>query len=305
MRIEKSLKTLLGQVPIGKVTTYGYLARALGDVKAARAVATMLRLGDFQEDYWKVTTAEGRPPSPEAGKRLEAIGIKLVDGVAKCLDDLLFSDFKSEEPLKALRKEQHELASKLRLYDDYPELETVAGVDLAYSGEYAYGALAVFDFDSKELILKETVRLKPDFPYIPTYLAFRELPVIEALFSKVTKLPSVLMVDGNGVLHPHGFGLASHAGVALDIPTIGVAKSLLCGRVEGKGKVRDVMQDGKRIGHSLAPSRGKRPVYVSPGHRLSFDTALSVTRHFLKYRIPEPVRQAHILAGDAKREDWE
>ena len=128
--------------------------------------------------------------------------------------------------------------------------------------------------------------------FISTYLSFREFPVIEKLFKMLENRPTVLMIDGNGVLHPRGAGIASHAGVLLDIPAIGVAKTLLCGEVTGD----KVMYEGRLIGNALKSGKAKNPVYVSPGHKISFETARSVVKSFCKYRIPEPVRQAHILS---------
>ena len=106
------------------------------------------------------------------------------------------------------------------------------------------------------------------------------------------------MIDGNGILHPRGVGIASHIGVLLDTPTIGVAKTLLCGEVVGD----KVMYEGRLIGNALKSGKAKNPVYVSPGHKISFETAYRVTNEFCKYRIPEPLRQAHILAVKLKTE---
>ena len=134
------------------------------------------------------------------------------------------------------------------------------------------------------------------FPYIPTYLAYRELPLFEKLIEQLKVRPSVLMVDGNGILHPYKIGIASHLGVVLDIPTIGVAKSLLCGEI----KDDYIFEGEEKIGYAVYSS--KKPIFVSPGHRISLNTSVDVVRRFLRYRIPEPLRQAHILARSKIRE---
>ena len=129
-----------------------------------------------------------------------------------------------------------------------------------------------------------------DFPYIPTYLAYREIPIITKIIEKLEQKPDMVMVDGNGILHPFGIGIASHLGVVMNIPTIGVAKGLLCG--EEKNGIITI--NGSLSGYALHHS--KKPIFVSPGHRVSTETALKIVKHFLRYRLPEPIRHAHILA---------
>ncbi|HIH00863.1 TPA: hypothetical protein HA259_02070 [Thermoplasmata archaeon] len=139
------------------------------------------------------------------------------------------------------------------------------------------------------------------FPYIPTYLAYRELPLVKPLVTGLEE-GTLLMYDGNGILHPEGFGVASHAGVLFGLPTIGVAKRLLCGSTAESGKSDAVVVrvKGKVAGYAL--SRGSSaPVYVSPGHGVGHKQTLSVARSFLKYRIPEPVRAAHAFATSERR----
>jgi deoxyribonuclease V len=151
----------------------------------------------------------------------------------------------------------------------------------------------VFDYKTREIIEKKTVFTKTNFPYISTYLSFREYPVIEKVVNSLKNTPSILMVDGNGVLHPRGVGIASYAGVLFDLPTIEIAKKLLKGSVTGE----DVIFNGKKIGNAFKSSNKiKKPIYVSPGNKISFDTSFKVVKHFSKYKLPEPIRQAHILA---------
>jgi deoxyribonuclease V len=105
--------------------------------------------------------------------------------------------------------------------------------------------------------------------------------------------PTILMFDGNGILHPYSIGLASHAGIVLNIPSIGVAKRLLHGDIMNK----DVYINGKKRGFIYFSSKKvKNPIYVSPGHRVSFETSLKIVKHFCRYKIPEPLRKAHTLA---------
>jgi deoxyribonuclease V len=136
------------------------------------------------------------------------------------------------------------------------------------------------------------------FPYIPTYLSFREIPALRPLVSPEEGL--VYLIDGQGVLHPRGAGIASHIGVCLDVPTIGAAKSSLIGQVRdvraGEG---EIVVDGEVRGHWLGG--GKKGTYVSVGHRISLDTAVRVCRRFLEKGIPRPLKRAHDLANETRR----
>lgn len=206
--------------------------------------------------------------------------------------------------LEALREEQMDLAGKVRVGDDLGgELATVAGVDVAYDegrGK-AFSACVVLDFVTGEVVEERTATCKIPMPYIPTYLTFREMPPMKAVLQRLRGAPTVVMVDGNGILHPLGIGLASHLGVSLGTPTIGVAKSLLVGEVAGDpvpgGPGVPVTLEGRTVGHALVPTpRCRRPIYISPGHRVSHMTAVEVVRRFCTYRLPEPVRLADKLS---------
>jgi deoxyribonuclease V len=136
-------------------------------------------------------------------------------------------------------------------------------------------------------------------PYIPGLLGFREVPVLAEAFRGLPVKPDLILVDGHGMAHPKGLGVASHLGVVLDVPTIGVAKSVLCGAVEGDfpdtpGARAPLVWKGAIIGMALRTRRGANPLYVSVGHRVSLATALEwVERTLRGRRLPEPTRLAH------------
>ncbi|WP_439549866.1 endonuclease V [Falsiroseomonas sp.] len=136
-------------------------------------------------------------------------------------------------------------------------------------------------------------------PYIPGLLGFREVPVLAEAFRKLPVKPDLIFVDGHGMAHPKGLGVASHLGVVLDVPTIGVAKSVLCGAVEGDfpdtpAARAPLVWKGAIIGMALRTRRGANPLYVSVGHRVSLATALAwVERTLRGRRLPEPTRLAH------------
>ena len=311
MNFQKQALNLTKQIPKGRISTYGEIAKALGDVRASRAVGNALNRNPklIEIPCHRVVMSDGRIGGYSGGverkiELLEKEGVKIKDDKVLNFENILFKsgDFRADETgdkLEKLKKIQKEIKDKIILEDNFYEIKTIAGFDVSYGTENeAFGACVVFDYGTKGIIERETVKTKIDFPYISTYLSFREFPVIEKLFKKLKNKPAILMIDGNGILHPRGVGIASHAGVLLDTPAIGVAKTLLCGEVLGD----KVIRGGKLIGNALRSGKAKNPVYVSPGHKISFETAVSLVRGFCKYRVPEPIRQAHILAVKLKNQ---
>ncbi len=303
--------TLVKQIPLGRVSTYGALARALGDIRASRAVGRMLNQNPYAPvvPCHRVVMGDGKLGGfgagiPEKIKRLAKEGVYVSDERVVDFEDIFFDDFLSDYPLSELREEQKELISKVVLKDAFSSIDTVGGIDVAYNTK-GYGASVVLDYKEQKIVRKITATSEVDIPYIPTYLAFRELPVIEKMLKKMKKKPTVSLIDGNGVLHPFGLGIASHVGVKLGIPTIGVAKSLLCGELNKKdldvGQHSEVVMEGNIIGYALCSSpRAKKPIFISPGHMVSFETALDVVKNLCKYKVPEPIREAHVLATNKR-----
>jgi len=180
----------------------------------------------------------------------------------------------------------------------------VAGVDVAYAKGLSIGAVAVLDFASLSLVESRVVRLKTRFPYIPTLLSFREIPPAYSAIKKLEAQPDVFLVDGQGSAHPYRLGFATHLGLAIDRPTIGVAKSLLCGKVEPPGERgwAPLTDGGEIIGAEVVTKPGTKPIYVSVGHRVSLERAIEIVIGCKgAYRIPEPTRRAHIIASEEKR----
>lgn len=194
------------------------------------------------------------------------------------------------------------------IFDDHPEPRVVAGFDVAYDGDTAFGALVFVDVERLAVLESVTASAPAAIPYIPGLLAYRELPALRAAWARRPRDPEVLLFDGAGIMHPRRLGIASHAGVLLDVPTLGVTKSLLCGRVEGRlektGDVAPVRDGGDLLGHAFRSSpRASKPVYVSPGHRVSHDGALALVQRLCtgKHKLPLPIAEADRLAGAAKR----
>jgi len=185
-----------------------------------------------------------------------------------------------------------------------PTLRYIAGVDVAYVDDRAIGAVAVLDYSSLKPVETRKALVKTAFPYIPTLLSFREIKPARAAVKKLKLSPDVFLVDAQGIAHPYRLGFASHLGLVLGKPTIGVAKSLLCGRVEPENQMgrAPITDKGEIIGAALKRNENERSIYVSIGHQVSLDRAIEIVKHCTKStRIPEPIRAAHTTAAEEKK----
>jgi deoxyribonuclease V len=203
---------------------------------------------------------------------------------------------------------QLELAERVVPEDGFsgPPL-TVAGVDVsirkAPGGDRAVACIAVMEWGSWRILSVAIAEDRVRFPYIPGLLSFRELPVILKAADRLSEWPGLFMVDGAGMAHPRFFGLACHLGVVSGCPSVGVAKSRLVGThaplPEGRGSRVSLLVGGRVAGTVLRTRSGVRPLYVSPGHFVSLETAADlVLASITRFRLPEPIRAAHKLAGD-------
>ena len=201
---------------------------------------------------------------------------------------------------------QIRLSERIILKDEIPdEIRFVAGVDVAYAKDVSIAAITVLDYNS--LILKEsqiTVR-KTRFPYIPTLLSFREIPPAVQAIRNLRLQPDVFLVDAHGYAHPHRCGFASHLGLAIKKPTIGVAKSMLIGSLEKSVENEDIVMirhKGEIVGAKVITKHEQKPVYVSVGHMVSLKTSIKIVKKCtLNSRIPEPIAMAHKIATAEKR----
>jgi deoxyribonuclease V len=180
----------------------------------------------------------------------------------------------------------------------------VAGVDMssADSDGVARGAIVVLSYPELAVVEVETAEGKLTLPYVPGLLSFRESPVILDACQKLRNTPDLILVDGQGIAHPRRLGLASHLGLFLDLPTIGCAKSILCGRqkplAEEVGSYAELIDDGEVVGAALRTKPGVGAIYVSIGHKIDLASALHwVMKCCRGYRLPEPTRLAHFAAG--------
>jgi deoxyribonuclease V len=180
----------------------------------------------------------------------------------------------------------------------------IAGADIAVgkANEMAQAAVVVLSYPELKLIAIELAQGRLELPYIPGLLSFRESPLILTACQRLSVTPDLFMIDGQGIAHPRRMGIASHLGLLLDTPTIGCAKSRLCGSnnepADELGSYTEVIDRGEVIGVALRTKAGVKPVYVSIGHKISLQNAIYwVLKCCRGYRLPEPTRLAHLAAG--------
>ncbi len=316
--LPRALEALLAQIPRGRVATCGTLAEALGNRIAARWVGHFMlhhphgaacpchRVVRAGGDLGEYIAGGSRAKS----KRLAAEGVRVRrDSVELAACE--FRGFVSERPLEKLRQVQAEIVAKVALRKRRRVPKLVGGLDVSYpSPDRGVATYALVEVESGNLVWSTTIRRPIRFPYISTYLAFRELPILLELVGEVRRagrLSEVVLVDGNGILHPRRAGIASHLGVAASLPTIGVTKKLLCGSVQLEGlrprESRPVMVGERATGIALRATAGSgRPIFVSPGHRADLAFAERLVRHLLfGRRLPEPLYWADRLSRRAAR----
>ncbi len=199
---------------------------------------------------------------------------------------------------------QRELARLVVKEGEPRQVRLVAGVDISVSNkrDLARGAVVVLSYPALELVESQIVEKEVDFPYVPGLLSFREAPIILDACAKLINIPDLILVDGQGLAHPRRLGLASHLGLLWDRPTIGCAKSRLCGKHgpigTGRGEHTELVDGEEVIGAVLRTRTNVKPLYISSGHKVNLEAAIQwVLNCGGGYRLPEPTRLAHQVAG--------
>ena len=310
--LTRHLHDLLAQVPPGRVTTCGDLADGLGNRIAARWVGHYALHHDHANacPCHRIVRAGGELGGYAGGpigakiRRLAAEGVVVRHGA---IDLKRFGgcQFVSDRPLEQLRKVQQSIQGRICLRPRRRMPSLVGGVDVAYPRpDVGVAAYAAVETATGRLVWSTTVRHPVAFPYISTYLSFREIPILLDLLDEVRtagRMTQVLLVDGSGILHQRRAGIASLLGVVASTPTIGVTKKLLCGRVDldgmAPGESRPVVYEDCLIGAALRPTAGsRRPIFISPGHRVDLAFSERLVRQLLTgRRLPEPIYWADRL----------
>ena len=190
-----------------------------------------------------------------------------------------------------LKKEQIKLSKKIILKDELKDVRKVGGIDQAYIQEEVISCIIVCDCKTGEIIERQTAVAKAPILYKPGFLAYRELPAMVEAYNKLTTIPDVVIVDGHGIAHPRRLGIASHFGLVMNVPTIGVAEHVILGKIE-KGKI---YIEKTHVGCEVRTKEHARPIYVSPGHMISIGTAVRIVLETTKepHKLPEPLHWAH------------
>lgn len=201
--------------------------------------------------------------------------------------------------IKRAVKAQEKLAEKISTLDllEYPP-KLLLGLDVSYAGNFGVAASTIYSYPNLEFkgVIYKVERV--EFPYIPGLLAYRELPLYVRLLRDFRRRRDVvLIVDGHGIAHPRRLGIASHLGLVLDVPSIGVAKKILVGKLVNE----KVVFRGETVALQVKSGKNKKPVYVSPGHLVSLETAVEIVKSTIKNWIPEPIRRAHTTSKSIAR----
>lgn len=209
------------------------------------------------------------------------------------------------ESLKEATLVQRRIGELVERADRLGPIRHIAGADVSMKWRDTRGPVhaAIAPLDGPAAI----ATIIPPFPYVPGYLAFREVPALVAAWDGLETKPDLIVVDGHGIAHPRRAGIATHLGLALDVPTIGSAKSLLCGAVEGEigpapGDRAPVVHTGEVVAMALRTRARAAPIYVGIGHRVSLETAVRLVLELCDgRRLPLPIRLAHDAANAARR----
>lgn len=200
---------------------------------------------------------------------------------------------------------QGQIAAGLIKYGSVLSADYIAGIDVSVSRNSNLGQAAIVILKYPDLEIVEIKKACGDitFPYIPGLLSFREIPLILKAWRELAVLPDIIMVDGHGYAHPRRIGIASHLGILLDIPTIGCAKSRLCGDYQipfdESGNYTDLLDHGETIGAVLRTKTRVKPLFISIGHKISLENAICWVMQCCRgYRLPQPTRLAHMAAGN-------
>ena len=195
---------------------------------------------------------------------------------------------------------QEALKKQIILRKTFSKVRTIGGGDVAYSknGNLLFGAIVVLSFPDMEILDMAKADGKIPFPYIPSFLSFREGPILIKTFQRLKIKPDVMIYDGQGIAHPRRIGLASHMGLWLDLPSIGCAKTPLLEEFispgPSNGSYEWIRREGKKVGAVLRTKEEVKPLFVSPGHRIDLLTSIHLILETCRgFRIPEPLRKAH------------
>ena len=204
-------------------------------------------------------------------------------------------------------KIQKNLKSNIRLKKSFSKIDKIAGADISYYQNKMIAGVIIFKFPNLKIIERQSFVASINFPYIPGLLTFREGPSILSAFKKIKNEPDIILFDGQGIAHPRRMGIATHLGLFLNRPTIGCAKSRLSGKYtsvgEQKGDYTPLKEGEEVLGVVLRTRKGVKPIFLSPGHKIDLPNSIEIVlKCIVKYRLPLPVREAHIFVNQIRND---
>jgi len=204
-------------------------------------------------------------------------------------------------------KIQKDLKSNISLKKSFNKIDKIAGVDVSYYQNKMIAGVIIFKFPNLKIIERQSFVASINFPYIPGLLTFREGPSILSAFKKIKNEPDIILFDGQGIAHPRRMGIATHLGLFLNRPTIGCAKSRLSGKYtsvgEQKGDYTPLKEGEEVLGVVLRTRKGVKPIFLSPGHKIDLPNSIEIVlKCIVKYRLPLPVREAHIFVNQIRND---
>jgi len=292
---------LAAQIPEGKVSTYGAIARALGDISASRTVGQIMsvdRERPFKVPCHRVIYSDGRTGwytgmghgAEKKRELLRSEGVDISGDRVKDLEGSVFADFSGDPLLVRMAEAQRNVASHVSQEGDATRFERLAALDVSYRGDEAFAAMVVVD--RKGNVLEErTVRCTVNFPYVPGYLGFREMRPYSAVMGE-PRGDTLYLIDGHGRAHPRRAGVACQFGVVHDVAAAGAAKTILTGVMNGDS----LLLDGEEVGRLVRTIDG-RTYFVSVGHKAGLDSVSRV----LTSLPADPMALAHRLATKFRR----
>jgi len=202
--------------------------------------------------------------------------------------------------LLKLKEEQLKLAKKVSIIDSIKNFKTIAGCDQVYLGNKVVSAIIVCEYKSMKVIESKHAAVEGKIPYKSSFLFYRDGPAVMEAYNLLEEKPDVLIVEGNGILHPRRFGMASHLGILLDVPTIGVTKRLMLGEVKGG----TIYVEKEARGYEFVTREHANPIYISPGHKISLKTSMETIKNCIRqpHKLPEPLHLAQRYAKKTAKE---
>lgn len=195
---------------------------------------------------------------------------------------------------------QNEMRHNISLISESGKITTIGGADISHNkdSDIVYAGIVVLSYPQMVVQSYSLIEAVTKFPYVPGYLGFREVPALLQAYNQLPQKPDVMVLDGQGITHPRQMGIASHFGLLSGCPSIGCAKNMLFGKYDPlkleKGSYSPIYNNGDLLGYALRTKTGVKPVYISPGHKISVESSLEIMQNCtLRHRIPEPTRQAH------------